>query len=70
MLAGRYDELWTPERADRVIKALTDNDVALEINQGITAGYGLHKKGKSCGVKFTFGTNNAGDADIGRWNIL
>ena len=66
-LAGRYDELWTPERADRVIKALTDYDVALEINSRYNLpGMDFIKRAKAAGVKFTFGTNNAGDADIGR----
>ncbi len=32
VIAADYDRLWTPERMDRVIKALKDNDVALEIN--------------------------------------
>jgi len=31
-IAERYEELWTDERIDRVIKALKENEVALEIN--------------------------------------
>ena len=66
-IAGRYDELWTPERMDRVIKALNDNNIAMEIN----ARYKLPsaefiKRAKAGGVKFTFGTNNGGPDDLGR----
>ncbi|MBN2482364.1 MAG: DUF1080 domain-containing protein [Bacteroidales bacterium] len=66
-LSDKYDSLWTPERMDRVIRALVDHDVALEIN----ARYRLPsvdfvKRAKEAGVKFTFGTNNAGSYDLGR----
>jgi len=62
-----YDELWTPTRMDRVIKALANNDVALEIN----ARYKIPsarfiKRAKAGGVKFTFGTNNSSAEDLGR----
>ncbi len=62
-----YDELWTAERMDRVIKALVENNVALEINnvRRIPSPAYL-KRAKEAGVKFTFGTNNAGARDIGR----
>lgn len=66
-LNDRYDELWTPERMDRVIRALADNDVALEINSRYNLpGMEFIKRAKAAGVKFTFGTNNAGDGDVGR----
>jgi len=66
-IADKYDELWTEERMDRVIKALVENDVALEIN----ARYHIPsltfiKRAKDAGVKFTFGTNNGGSDDLGR----
>jgi len=66
-LVPRYDELWTPQRMDRVIKVLKDNDVALEIN----ARYKIPsipfiKRAKAAGVKFTFGTNNGSNNDLGR----
>jgi len=66
-IMAKYDELWTPQRMDRVIKALKDNDVALEIN----ARYKIPsipfiKRAKSAGVKFTFGTNNGSNSDLGR----
>jgi hypothetical protein len=60
-IQDRYDELWTEERIDRVVQALVENDVALEIN----ARYELPnkkilKKAQEAGVKFAFGTNNTG----------
>ncbi len=62
-----YDRLWTVERMDRVIKALVDNDVALEINARYRIpGMAFIKKAKAAGVKFTFGTNNANESDLGR----
>jgi hypothetical protein len=65
-LMGEYDELWTDERLERVVKVLAENDIALEIN----ARYRLPKEkmirmAKAAGVKFTFGTNNT-DRDLGR----
>ncbi|HEC43002.1 MAG TPA: DUF1080 domain-containing protein [Bacteroides sp.] len=66
-ISSRYDELWTPERMDRVIKALVDNQVPLEINcrRRIPSPAYL-KRAKEAGVKFTLGTNNAGIDDLGR----
>ena len=63
----RYDELWTEERMDRVIDALVRNQVALEINcrREIPSPTYI-KRAKEAGVKFTFGTNNAGKDDLGR----
>jgi hypothetical protein len=65
-LAPRYDELWTNERMDKVIAAAVKNNVAIEIN----ASYKMPspkfiKRAKAAGVKFTFGTNNAG-RNLGR----
>ncbi|MBN1804830.1 MAG: DUF1080 domain-containing protein [Sedimentisphaerales bacterium] len=65
VIAGRYDELWTPNRMDRVIEAAFENDVAIEIN----ARYKIPSKAfimraKRGDVKFSFGTNN-GDRDLG-----
>lgn len=64
-IAGRYDELWTADRMQRVIRALAENDIAMEIN----ARYKIPsrefiKKAKESGVKFTMGTNNGG-SDLG-----
>jgi hypothetical protein len=62
-----YDELWTTERIDRVIKALVDNNVALEINAKLNLPKpDFIKRAKANGVKFTFGTNNSGPNDLGR----
>jgi hypothetical protein len=66
-ISGRYDELWTDDRMDRVIAALKRNEIALEIS----ARYRIPSekfisRAKDAGVKFTFGTNNAGADDLGR----
>jgi len=66
-LMGRYDELWTFDRMDRVIDALKRNKIAMEIS----ARYRIPsetfiKRAKASGVKFTFGTNNTGAQDLGR----
>ncbi|HEX2396194.1 MAG TPA: family 16 glycoside hydrolase [Bacteroidales bacterium] len=66
-IADKYDELWTEERMDRVIKVLVDNDVALEINSRYKIpSLAFIKRAKAAGVKFTFGTNNGGSDDLGR----
>jgi len=63
----RYDELWTEERMDRVITALVENQVALEINNRyMIPSPAFIKRAKEAGVKFTFGTNNGGKDDLGR----
>jgi hypothetical protein len=67
VLVKDYDRLWTPERMDRVIKALAENDVALEINSRFKIpSVEFVRRAKAAGVKFTFGTNNAGNNDLGR----
>ncbi len=66
-LAPDYDRLWTPERMDRVINALKTNDVALEINARFKIpSITFIKRAKAAGVKFTFGTNNGSNNDLGR----
>ena len=66
-IEDRYDELWTPERMDRVIKALVDNGVAFEINnRRRIPSPSFIKRAKEAGVKFTLGTNNGGSNDLGR----
>jgi len=63
----RYEELWTPERMDRVIKALLNNEVAFEINsRRMIPSSTFIKRAKEAGVKFTFGTNNGSARDLGR----
>jgi histidinol phosphatase-like PHP family hydrolase len=63
----QYDLLWTDERIDRVVAALKESGVALEINNGrqIPSPVFL-KKAKEAGVKFTFGTNNVTAESLGR----
>jgi hypothetical protein len=66
-LNPRYDELWTPGRMDRVIKVLAEKKIAMEINdRRKIPSAAFIKRAKAAGVKFTFGTNNAGGDDLGR----
>ncbi len=65
-IADRYDELWTDERIERVIKVLAENNIALEINSRYKIpSEKILRKAKEAGIKFSFGTNNVG-ADLGR----
>jgi hypothetical protein len=65
-LAADYDELWTPERMEKVIEAAKRNDVAIEINNRYKIPSAKFiKAAKRAGVKFSFGTNN-GDRELGR----
>ncbi len=65
-MQGDYDKLWTKERYDRVIKALKDNNIALEINARYKIpNFEIIRAAKAAGVKFAFGTNN-GDQQIGK----
>jgi hypothetical protein len=66
-IADQYDALWTDDRVDRVVKALAESGVALEINNRYRIPSArILKKAKEAGVKFTFGTNNGGANDLGR----
>jgi hypothetical protein len=66
-IAADYDRLWTPERMDRVVKVLKEKDVALEINARYKIpSIAFLKRAKAAGVKFTFGTNNTSNNDLGR----
>ncbi|MEN8156152.1 MAG: family 16 glycoside hydrolase [Bacteroidota bacterium] len=68
-IAERYDELWSSARMDRVIGALVENQVALEINnRNRIPSPAFLKRAKEAGVKFTFGTNNTGPDDLCRMN--
>jgi hypothetical protein len=67
VIAADYDKLWTPERMDRVINALKNNDVALEINARFKIpSLAFIKRARSAGVKFSLGTNNADNTDLNR----
>jgi Histidinol phosphatase and related hydrolases of the PHP family len=62
-----YDKYWTDERVAMIVKALRDNNIALEIN----ARYKLPsariiKAAKAAGVKFTLGTNNGNVQQLDR----
>jgi len=66
-LADQYDVLWTDDRIDRVVQALAEGGVALEINNRYKIPSArIIKKAKEAGVKFTLGTNNGGADDLGR----
>lgn len=66
VIGDQYDELWTEKRMDRVIAALVRNVIALEINDSRQIpSPAFIKRAKAAGVKFTFGTNNAGQTDLG-----
>ena len=64
-LKDRYDELWTEKRMSRVIQALADNKIAMEINAvRRIPSLEFISQAKRKGVKFTFGTNNTGSEDL------
>jgi hypothetical protein len=66
-IADRYDELWTDERIEKVVTALAESGVALEINNRYKIPSAtIIRKAKEAGVKFTLGTNNGGANDLGR----
>ncbi len=69
VIADDYDTLWTEERMKKVIDAAVASEVAIEIN----GRYKLPSErflrmAKEAGAQFTFGTNNAGTADLGDWS--
>ena len=65
VLQPEYDELWTEERMDNVIKAAANNNIAIEINARYKIPSATFiKKAKEAGVKFSMGTNNT-DKDLG-----
>jgi hypothetical protein len=66
VLMPEYEQLWTKERMERVVKVLADNNIALEINARYkTPSAEMIKMAKEAGVKFSFGTNNTG-SELGR----
>lgn len=71
-IADRYEELWTEERINRVIRALKENNVALELNSRYKLpGKRFIQRAKEENVKFAMGTNNTSGHDLGRldWSI-
>lgn len=66
VLQGDYDSLWTPERVDRVLDVLEKYHIAMEINPRYRIpSFGIIRRAKERGIKFTFGTNNV-DSNFGR----
>ena len=66
-LKANYDTLWTSERMDRVIKALKDANIAMEINDRLhTPSPAFIQRAKTAGVHFTFGSDNTGPNDLGK----
>lgn len=65
-IEDQYEELWTDERIDRIVKALKNNNVALEINSRLhLPGSRIIAKAKEAGVKFAMGTNNTDSENLG-----
>lgn len=65
-IAAEYDQLWTPERMQKVIDAAVKNNVAIEINNRYRIPSAeFIKRAKKAGAKFSIGTNN-GDKELGR----
>lgn len=66
VMAKEYDQLWTPQRMQRVIDAVKSAGVAIEINNRYKIpSLAFIKLAKQAGVQFACGTNNAG-LDMGR----
>jgi histidinol phosphatase-like PHP family hydrolase len=66
VLMPEYDQLWTKERMERVIKVLAENNIALEINARYKVPSAeMIRMAKKAGIKFIFGTNNTGK-ELGR----
>ena len=67
LLAKDYDALWTEERMRKVLAAAKKGDVAIELNDRYKLpGEKWVRMAKEEGLKFTFGTNNGGPADLRR----
>jgi hypothetical protein len=61
-LQARYDELWTPQRMDRLIQAALKGKIAIEINsRWETPKPVFIKRAKAAGAKFSIGTDEHGD---------
>lgn len=65
-LMPEYEQLWTPERMQRIIDACVKHNIALEINNRYKIPSArLIKQAMAGGVKFTFGTNNLAPEEVG-----
>jgi len=57
-LKARYDELWTPQRMDRLIEAAVQNHVAIEINAHFQIpSAAFIRRAKAAGAEFSIGSN-------------
>jgi len=66
-MQDRYDTFWTGARQKKFIDVLAKSGKALEINNRYKIpSKAIILKAKAAGVKFTFGTNNAGADDLGK----
>ena len=64
-MEDRYDEFWTEARMNKFVEAMAKSGKALEINARYRIpNKAIIQKAKAAGVKFTFGTNNAGADDL------
>ena len=64
-MEDRYDEFWTEARMNKFVEAMAKSGKALEINARYKIpNKAIIQKAKAAGVKFTFGTNNAGADDL------
>jgi len=62
-----YDKYWTDARVAQFIKALKDNNIALEINAVTKVPSArIINAAKAAGIKFTLGTNNNGLRELDR----
>lgn len=71
-IEDQYEALWTDERIDRVVQALKENGVALEINSRLKLpGSRIVAAAKAAGVKFAMGTNNTNSENLGNleWSL-
>ena len=67
VMMADYDKYWTDARVAQLIKALKDNNVAMEINAVTKVPSArIINAAKAAGIKFTLGTNNAGLGELDR----
>lgn len=61
VLSAEYDKYWTDARIDKILDVMVANNIALEISARykIPSKY-IIQRAKDKGLKFVFGTNNAG----------
>ena len=66
-LKADYEALWSPERMDRVIKALKSGNIAVEINDRLQVpSAAFINRAKAAGIRFAFGSDNTSAGDLGR----